>query len=568
MNMKKLCCLIPLLLGFSVSCEQKPLYDYFNIPPFIYVATSGNDTTGDGSQTAPYATIEYAVSKASGRTNICIAVGNYIINNHLVLKKGISLLGAYDAATWTRQPYQTTADRTANPTNIIVGGGYSYPGLSSDPSRTIDIGGNIIDNETIIEGLTIVGNATSTFPCVLFIHDGASPIIRYNTIDGGINNTSSGICGITILTNANPVIQNNYITSGSNTFALSKVMGIDVSNARASITNNEITTSTTSSNLSYCIVVTSGAVTTISGNTLRLGSNAQLSFAVYSEDASTQTTIVSNNINDAGLSGVQNKAAIYCSSNNPVIRDNTISLSVTTTQSTAIQLDATQNAIIQHNTITETGGGLTDVITLILIQTGSTSVISRNSITINNTATNYAIYDVSGNGNNLICSNYINVTGNADTGIYTSVSSSKIINNTIVSHGYGIFIDGSTAISIINNIISVNGPSRPCVWETATLYDPLYFNNNVLLYTASFIFNDISVPMNINSVAALQTNNLTYTNNISPAITINADGSIPLADQGFINSQGDDISATYPAAMIDIAGIARTVPLTIGAYEY
>jgi hypothetical protein len=566
MNMKKLCCLIPLLLSFSVSCEQNPLYDYFNVPPFIYVATSGNDATGDGSQTAPYATIEYAVSKASGRTNICIAVGSYIINNHLVLKKGISLLGAFDAATWTRHPYQTSADRAIHSTNIIVGGGYNYALASSDdPSRTIDIGGDTIDNETIVEGLTIIGNATSIFPCVLYIHNGASPIIRYNTIDGGINDTSPGICGIKVLTNANPLIQNNYITSGSNTFAVSKVFGINVAGARASITGNFITTSTTFSNYSYCIGTTTGSITTISGNTIRLGSNVQVSYAIYSEDAGTQTTIVSNTIDDIGLSGVQNKYAVYCASNNTVIRDNTISFSFTAVQSIVIELNSSQNTIIQHNSITEIGGGVTDDVRGILIQPGSRSIISRNFITINNAATNNVIRDSSTNGNNLICSNYFYTFGTWDAGIYCIFSSPQIVNNTFVINQYGVFLDGAGSNpAIINNAFQSSGIT-PCIWETVPGTDPTALRNN-LFSCSDFYYDDAGG--NLPDVAALNALPNASGNIVQIIAVIDPDGNIPLIDRIYVTDLGYNFTPLYPSAMIDITGTARTVPLTIGAYEY
>lgn len=61
-----------------------------------YVSTAGNDTTGDGSSTSPWRTIQYAVDQASvSNTRIEVAEGTYQENVLLNNPYLVSLTGGY-----------------------------------------------------------------------------------------------------------------------------------------------------------------------------------------------------------------------------------------------------------------------------------------------------------------------------------------------------------------------------------------------------------------------------------------------------------------------------------------
>ncbi len=92
-----------------------------------YVSTTGSDTTGDGSSTAPFATVTHALSRIASDGVIRVAGGDY--PGTLVFdssRAAITVQGAYDPATWTLSPAtQSTVLRapaaSANVVEIMAG---------------------------------------------------------------------------------------------------------------------------------------------------------------------------------------------------------------------------------------------------------------------------------------------------------------------------------------------------------------------------------------------------------------------------------------------------------------
>ena len=90
----------------------------------IYVATDGNDTTGDGGITAPYLTAEHAMdsitdSSITNRYEIQFNSGQYNINNPLVLKTGVYLNGHAN----DRQSQLNAQNVSSNLIELSVGSG-------------------------------------------------------------------------------------------------------------------------------------------------------------------------------------------------------------------------------------------------------------------------------------------------------------------------------------------------------------------------------------------------------------------------------------------------------------
>jgi hypothetical protein len=74
---------------------------------WIYVATTGNDGTGDGSSGAPYLTIGHAVSQASAGDTVFVKAGSYTISTQVAVGTGISL--------YTNEAVTLTAGAALNP---------------------------------------------------------------------------------------------------------------------------------------------------------------------------------------------------------------------------------------------------------------------------------------------------------------------------------------------------------------------------------------------------------------------------------------------------------------------
>lgn len=88
--MKRLLVILPLLL-LLFSCGN---YRASRGPAdWIYVATTGNDETGDGSAGAPYLTLGHAVTQATAGDTIYVTAGTYNINATIDVPVGISIMG-------------------------------------------------------------------------------------------------------------------------------------------------------------------------------------------------------------------------------------------------------------------------------------------------------------------------------------------------------------------------------------------------------------------------------------------------------------------------------------------
>lgn len=130
---------------------------------------TGNDTTGDGSQASPWATVDKGVGMAAtvvgnGITaRVHVQTGTY--DEDIVMVDGVSILGGY-AADWSRDPSLTpTTLRANNPggTRYAAGGAYSLPTeldglvLALDPT---DIVAPDLATVTVEEGTASIRDST------------------------------------------------------------------------------------------------------------------------------------------------------------------------------------------------------------------------------------------------------------------------------------------------------------------------------------------------------------------------------------------------------------------------
>ena len=142
----------------------------------IYVATSGNDTTGTGSQANPYATIQKAINVAATGKTIVVAPGTYS-QNIQITNKTLQLVSSMG-------PAQTTIQGSALNTVVYLSSGAS---------------------NTVVKGFRITGGTGKPSPSSYGndyygggIHCGTTALIQDCIIDGngkGTPRSNSGTFG-------------------------------------------------------------------------------------------------------------------------------------------------------------------------------------------------------------------------------------------------------------------------------------------------------------------------------------------------------------------------------------
>ncbi len=159
----------PRPLGSSMDIGADEAY---RAETFVSVYT-GNDTTGTGSDTAPFATVSKGIDET--RTGGTVYVGRGRYTERISVTRSVNLLGGYHESGWNRNiaAYTSTLDAEETGTVIVVHG------------ESV---------QAMIEGFTITGgkaNVVGTGGGIL-IFDDAGATIRYNNISGNYAQNGGG----------------------------------------------------------------------------------------------------------------------------------------------------------------------------------------------------------------------------------------------------------------------------------------------------------------------------------------------------------------------------------------
>ena len=164
-------------------------------PKALYVATTGDDISGDGSETHPFATIQKAIDTADEGDEVVVMPGTYTGDGN----RDIDFKGK---AITVRSTDPNDAAVVAA-TTIDSGGeeGANHRGFDFHSAEGRD---------SILEGLTITGGLAGTGAGIYC--SGASPTIRRNVITGNrVSYDADGGAGIGCWRGASPLIVGNTI---------------------------------------------------------------------------------------------------------------------------------------------------------------------------------------------------------------------------------------------------------------------------------------------------------------------------------------------------------------------
>ncbi|MCB5230193.1 MAG: FG-GAP-like repeat-containing protein [Candidatus Cloacimonas sp.] len=181
----------------------------------IYVATAGNDETGDGSESNPYKTINYAITKAVDRQTIVVTAGTY--------KENVKFNGKNCRVV---SKYEHTENKIEIINTIIDGGGENptvqftnnesslaeLKGFTITNGKFSNGGGiRVADSNPTLSHLRIVNNVATTNGAGIFLQN-SEAILRDIYISD--NQASNYGAGLTVM-NSNPTLERIDINNNS-----------------------------------------------------------------------------------------------------------------------------------------------------------------------------------------------------------------------------------------------------------------------------------------------------------------------------------------------------------------
>jgi len=296
--------------------------------PVWYVATTGSDSTGNGTETNPFATIQTAIDSSSNGDTVLVAAGTY---NESINYNGKNII--------VGSLYLTTQD-TSYISSTIIGG---------DSSGSIVLFESFEDSTAVLNGFTfqnIFFNSGDELQTIININE-SSPKIINNRFDNFylFQDVESAVI---YCENSNSLIMNNEFTNGSvgngyvlGGFILSKNSNVTIKNNRiengyvgfaepsgyiVSVNSDNIIESNVIINpsMGYCVIC--AAISILDGSNCILRNN--FIFQAYgdgygavvasqSQYVSHNNTFVSNSRGYANLSsdGIVSNDIVYGSSN-------------------------------------------------------------------------------------------------------------------------------------------------------------------------------------------------------------------------------------------------------------
>jgi hypothetical protein len=295
----------------------------------VYVSVSTGDDVNPGTKELPRKTIQSGIDLVSsflGTGEVHVAEGTYVIEEKIVLKKGVSIYGGFSTQNWSRNisTYKTIIE----PRTFSHGSGFTI-----QPEENVT-------NDSIIDGFTVNASLDNIAVCIycskssptitnnridatagtetstgIFCVE-SSAVIMFNSIYGGDADTSVGISidsasptiianditggkgfeyswGIAI-TRGSPIIRNNVIYGGEGSVFAGESEGIISANASGTVIQNN-TVHGGKSFMSYAIVNYASGVTIENNIIFSAASGAGNSWGIYEASYMAYPAALNNN---------------------------------------------------------------------------------------------------------------------------------------------------------------------------------------------------------------------------------------------------------------------------------
>lgn len=252
--------------------------------PTLYVATSGNNTTGTGTATSPYQTISYALTKAPTGAAIVVEPGTY--NESISITKTVTLEAASAITKGAGSTIISGAGLTALNPIVISGSGANGSVINGFTVTKGADHGIFVENsnDVTIENNTLTGNGTATIKGIqqdkpIELVGTAEGLVKDNTVTG---NLADGGIGIADNGADNPGAYSSTATppTGTPAVALDNTVedntiignagGCDVVvasyNAGEGVIGNVVKDNTAEKSVAGVVIATDGLKTTATGN--------------------------------------------------------------------------------------------------------------------------------------------------------------------------------------------------------------------------------------------------------------------------------------------------------------
>ena len=239
----------------------------------------GVDAGADGSDWAPFRTINAGLNAAVADSEVWVAAGEYDVDDAVALffKPSVALLGGFapDFSEHNPDAWESLVR------NDGAGGG-----SGSEPVATLAARGTDVGSDVLIDGFTIEG-PDGEYSAAVSVDEGAAPRFTRNTILGGP--TTQGSAGVFVGLSAAPVFERNRISGGASD---NDSVGVYVTSGASSLLRNNLIHGGSGQTSSQGVFASDGSVVMIHANTIYGGVAPGGSDGIRVDDAA--ASIVNN----------------------------------------------------------------------------------------------------------------------------------------------------------------------------------------------------------------------------------------------------------------------------------